>query len=318
MFFVSPPNGDTSQAIPVREDDELAQVMRLLGQSVGVISLGRRIVLVEGQQSSLDKQTYGSILGETGSDLVLVPAGGREALTTFSHVLDTVLSKTIWGVDFFMLADGDAAVSVADMDALSRKSSGRLVRLPRYHLENYFLDPHVMAKLFSELDEADAWTCSSDEIEMVMRGLARPHVSYAAALRVAHRLRTEVGNIDVMPRGVHDIDLATLQDKFKKQREKEEGRVRTVLDSATMATMIESEHTRLNAALDADSDEWRRLIPGRPILNGFASRTKMDLARLKRPHLKAARSVSENPFAEIMAIFAGFTAMSDGAAEVNG
>lgn len=310
VIFVSPPSGEKSQAITVREDDELAKVMRLLGQSVGVISLGRRIVLIEGEQSSLDKQTYGSILGETGSDLVLVPAGGREALTTFSHALDTVLSKTIWGVDFFMLADGDAAVSVANMDALTKKSSGRLKRLPRYHVENYFLDAHVMAKVFAEMDEADAWTRSPEEIEKVMRDLARPFVSYAASLRVAHRLRTDVGNIDVMPKGVHGIDLATLHGKFKDRRDKEEDRVRTVLDRAAVAKLIEDEHAKLTAALDAKGDEWRRIIPGRPILNALAAQTKMDLARLKRLYLRAAKSVDTNPFQEIKHIFAGFTVIA--------
>lgn len=35
------------------------RALRLLGQSIGIVALGKRIVLIEGADSSLDKQTYG-------------------------------------------------------------------------------------------------------------------------------------------------------------------------------------------------------------------------------------------------------------------
>ena len=68
----------------------------MLGHSVGVISLGKRLVLVEGDRASLDKQVYGSIAGNESPDLVIVPVGGKETISSFQRALDTVLTRTIW------------------------------------------------------------------------------------------------------------------------------------------------------------------------------------------------------------------------------
>jgi hypothetical protein len=182
VIFITPPAEAKNQALVVREESEASRILHLLGQSIGVISLGQRLVLIEGERNSLDKQTYGSIVGSDYPELILVPAGGRDALEAFAGALETVLSRTIWGVDFFVLCDGDASVNPAKMQELETKSQGRLRRLPRYHIENYFLDGAVLAQVFKGLqDSPDSWLCNSDRIEERLRELASPLVSYAAA-----------------------------------------------------------------------------------------------------------------------------------------
>ena len=89
VVFVSPPRLETAtqapanQAIPVTEDDETNQALRLLGQSIGIIALGKKLVLIEGEHSSLDKDVYGSIVRDRYPDLVMVPSGGRHVLQSF-------------------------------------------------------------------------------------------------------------------------------------------------------------------------------------------------------------------------------------------
>jgi predicted ATP-binding protein involved in virulence len=56
VIFIAPPKGDdVNQALIVAEDDETHQALKLLGQSIGIISLGKKLVLIEGEQGSLDK-----------------------------------------------------------------------------------------------------------------------------------------------------------------------------------------------------------------------------------------------------------------------
>ena len=98
VVFVSPPRkapdgSPVNQAVPVAEDDETNQALRLLGQSVGIVALGKRIVLIEGTGSSLDKQVYGSILGNQYPGLVLVPTGGKDTIRSFAAVHEKVLSR---------------------------------------------------------------------------------------------------------------------------------------------------------------------------------------------------------------------------------
>ena len=106
-------------------------------------------MLIEGTRSSLDKQTYGSIVGSQYPDLVLVPVGGKESIASFVKAFETVLNKTVWGVDFFMLCDGDTSTSLS----YGADGGGRLRLLPRYHIENYFLDERVLVRLFEALEE---------------------------------------------------------------------------------------------------------------------------------------------------------------------
>ena len=73
VVFVAPPKEPPqNQAVVVREEDETNQALNLLGQSIGIVALGKRLVLIEGTQTSLDKQTYGSILRNRHPNLVLV------------------------------------------------------------------------------------------------------------------------------------------------------------------------------------------------------------------------------------------------------
>lgn len=78
VVFLSPPKAeeDFNQGIKVTEEDETNQALRLLGHSIGIVALGKKIVLVEGKESSLDKQVYGSIIKDQFPELVLVPTGG--------------------------------------------------------------------------------------------------------------------------------------------------------------------------------------------------------------------------------------------------
>ena len=109
VLFLTPPRQDGgNQAIKVREDDDTNQALRLLGQSIGIVALGKKLVLIEGKESSLDKQTYGAILKDRFPNLVLVPSGGRSAIASFALLHREVLERTIWGVEFFMLCDHDA------------------------------------------------------------------------------------------------------------------------------------------------------------------------------------------------------------------
>ena len=85
-------------------------------------------MLIEGTDASLDKQTYGTILRSRFPDLVLVPTGGKGLITSFDRLLTSVLERSIWGVQFFMLCDGDALPYSTDPAQLEKRSSGRLHR----------------------------------------------------------------------------------------------------------------------------------------------------------------------------------------------
>lgn len=309
VIFVAPAhNPPVNQAITVREDDLNATVLNLLGQSVGVISLGRRLVLIEGEKNSLDKQTYGAIVGSDHPELVLVPAGGKGTIKAFTGSLDGVLNKALWGIDWFMLADGDTAAGIADPVETQSRSHGRLRLLPCYHLENYFLDEEVIAAVFAYVDEpGDSWRLDPKQILKILRDLAAPIVSYGAALRVAHRFRLAAGNANLMPKQCQGLDVSSLVAAFETRRLEEKQRIETALDPVAINDSVVTEFQLLNSALDSEDEAWKRLLPGKPILKAFASRANIELALLKRLYIKCAKNHTRDPFATVRAIFDDFS-----------
>jgi hypothetical protein len=308
VVFIAPASEPpVNQAITVREDDDSSSVLNLLGHSVGVISLGQRLVLIEGENKSLDKQTYGAIVGFDHPELVLVPSGGKGILTSFAGALDTVLSKTLWGIDWFMLADGDAVAISNSVAGQGKQPGSRFRRLPRYHLENYFLDEEVLAAVFADIEEPDdSWLREPSRIRDVVRELALPMVSYGAALRIAHQIRLEAGKLDLMPKGCHGLGLPELLAAFESRRSDEKQRIESALDATKVNRLVEAEVRLLSDALRADDEAWKCLLPGRPILAAFAKKAKIEIATLKRLYIRRAKGHERNPFADIRAIFGDF------------
>lgn len=310
VVFLAPPrplqDGSVpNQAIPVTHDDATNRALTLLGHSIGIIALGRRLVLIEGEASSLDKDVYGSIIRGRYPELVLVPSGGKHVIQSFHAIHESILSQAIWGVEFFMLCDQDSVPSAAGSH---EGAKGRLRVLDRYHLENYFLDESVWARAFEPLETAGHWLRDPVMVRSRMRELARGLVSYSVALHVSAEIRQLAGNIDIMPKECHDRSLDEVTALLEAQAAGEKSRVMGALEQVQIRTLAQDFHTRLRVALDADSDEWQKLIPGKPLFRQSASAAGVNPSRMKNLYLSAAASGEQNPFTEIEEIFKTFAA----------
>jgi hypothetical protein len=311
VIFIAPPKVPLiNQAIRVTENDDTHQALRLVGQSIGIVALGKKIVLVEGQHGSLDKQTYGAILRGRFPDLVLVPSGGKGFIQTFGSLNELVLQKTIWGVNFFMLCDGDAVPPGRDVTSLNEASRGRMQVLQRYHLENYFLEAEVITRVFDvlETDASDrAWLRDATAVDDRLKSIARENLSYAAALIVAAHFRERAGNVDLMPRGCHGKTTEELIVLFDERAQGERQRLTDALSATELAEFTRATMTELEQSLSDGT--WKAKVPGRQVLQIFCSNkhSGLDFGRFKTAYIKAASSLSASPFAEIEQVFSGFS-----------
>ncbi len=311
VIFIAPPNDTgTNQAISVTSDDETNQALRLLGQSIGIVALGRRIVLIEGTNASLDKLVYGSIIRNKFQNLVLVPSGGKATITSFSTISSQVLEKTIWGVDFFMLCDGDSTPSSLAETQNGGKGAGRLQVLPRYHLENYFLDERILAQAFSQMEAYESWLTSPEEIRERLRQIARNMISYAVALQVSSIFWHQLGNIDLMPKDCHERSKDELLSLISARARGEQQRVTEAIAESIINQAISEKFQALENSLSDGNDDWKRLIPGRPIIKIFASQAKLDIGRLKMLYLREAEKEDFACFNEIIDMFGHFSSFT--------
>lgn len=305
VIFLTPKKPDHSnQALLVNRDDSTHHALNLLGQSIGIISLGKRLLLIEGNESSLDKQTYGAILKNEFPELVLVPVGGKQTVRSFDDVRNNVLNRVIWGVEFYMLCDRDA---VDDMgpQSLHAHLSDRIHALPAYHLENYFLDEDVIAAVFAEMEPSeDAWLTSPPRIREHLQKLGEQAIPLSVALRVSAVIRERIGNIDVMPKGIsQDTNVNALLDGLRERAKKEEQRIGVALNIEDILELARAEHDKLKLAVSSAGKDWHRDVPGRIILNRFAHMAKLHVGRLKTLYIRHAQNASADPFLEVRNIF---------------
>jgi AAA15 family ATPase/GTPase len=309
VIFLSPKKPDHSnQALMVSREDATHHALNLLGQSIGVISLGKKLLLIEGNEASLDKQTYGAILKNEFPELIMVPVGGKGTITSFQEVMDSVLNRTIWGVEFFLLCDRDALYDIGPKSVESHVS-GRLSILPRYHLENYFLEESVIRAVFAEMEAGESWLLDEEAIGAELRRISLEAVPYAVALKVSAALREAVGNVDVMPKGIDaTTTLDALVSAFHSRATAEAARIGTSLSLPNIGALASQEHAALTDSLANNTHTWKKDIPGRIVLNKFAGRAQMKVGRLKTMYLRHAGRQPIDPFEEVRAIFRAFRA----------
>lgn len=305
VIFIGPPRPDGgNQAVPVRADDDTNEALKLLGHSVGIVALGKKIVLIEGQSTSLDKQVYGAILKNRFPELVLVPSGGKGVISSFEQLNAAVLNRTIWGVEFFMLCDRDAVPLSRTSGQVETEVNGRLRVLTKYHLENYFLDAAVLADVFRPMERPDSWLLDPARIESVLAEIANRQVSYAVALQVAAEFRDRLGNLDLMPKGCHAMQADELADAMKAKAVLERARLASTVDEAEVGARVLALHQAFAEAVRDGS--WKTMLPGRPILGEFASRAGLNQSRLKVSYIRIAERMANGPFGDLVEIFRSF------------
>ncbi len=307
VVFVSPPKGGQNQAVVVREDDATNEALHLIGQSIGIVSLGKRIVLIEGARTSLDKQTYGAILKDRYPNLVLVPSGGKGLIQSFHAVVSNVLSQALWGVDFFMLCDRDSLPiggSAADYEA---RAGGRLRMLDRYHLENYFLEEEVLAQVFKDLEPAGSWLRDPLAIRARLEQIATTMVPYAVALTVSSHFRERYGNVDLIVKGCHGKNADELSSMILQRAHDEASRFGSTLLEPEVEGAVRATFTDLQASVSDGT--WKARIPGKVILEQFAGVANLQSNRLKLRYLAEAERHATHPFQHVIDIFADFSQM---------
>lgn len=300
VVFLAKAKGDgANQATVLRPGGETAEALHALGQSVGVIALGKKVVLIEGREASLDTKIYSTICQNSFPSLVLVPADGKADLENFDKLNSNVLEKTLWGVEFFMLADRDCAVG-------SHSDSNRFRVLPRYHLENYLLDSQILASCFAVFEQAGSWLCDPEQIEDRLRFIASEKVSYAASLIASAQLRRQAGNVSIMPKGVHGLSKDDLLSKVQQRVAEERQRMDAVLGATQVEDAFSSAYDLVSKDV-ANGLEWKVTVPGKPIFAQFCNDAQIQSGRLKNLYITRALEDGSGIFGDITSIFQSFS-----------
>jgi hypothetical protein len=136
--------------------------------------------------------------------------------------------------------------------------------LPRYHLENYFLEESVIAPIFDDMEREGSWLRDPASIRSRIEQLSIQAIPVAVALKVAAAAREGVGNIDIMPGGINqDTTADELVSKIIERASSEKARVSLGLDLQSLEKLAREEYSALMASFGDGSNRWKYDIPGR-------------------------------------------------------
>jgi len=301
IFLTKSKEDGSNQATILKPDGETTEALSALGQSVGVVALGKKLVLIEGREASLDAKLYSSIVQARYPELVLVPSDGRADLENFDRLNEKILNRTLWGVQFFMLADRDC-------DVATNGQSSRFRILPRYHVENYFLDQSILAYCFELLEPADSWLRDPAQINARLQAIAENRKGYAAALIAAAKVRRDAGNVSVKPGGIHSMSKEEMAEAARQKAAAEKARLDSVLDPNTVADCFSQAYDEIEHQL-SDDQRWKANIPGKQVFAQFCSDAKIQPGRLKNMYIAHALERRPDTFMEIYEIFEAFRSL---------
>ena len=254
VHFVRPKirAGAGNQVIRIDQSNvEAFKAIPNIRETIGMVSVGKKLLFVEGGNTSIDRNVFATIAKATKTDLAIVPSDSCTNVNNMALMCDT-LEKGLFGVELFMVRDRDGLVQ-QQLDTFAQKSKGRLVFLPFYHIENAFLDPMAIASIAKSILLSNAPSVAA--IEQKMLELAKGQLNHTISLYVKHEIYFSAGNFDVSP-GI-EITGATTTAEIAAAMNRRKNSLLTTYASDFTESYIESRLAHWKTTLEsAISSSW--------------------------------------------------------------
>ena len=240
--------------------DSHSELMPLIGQSLGQFAVGKKILFIEGERSSIDRVVYQKLAENSNSEVRVVPCGGINNIMSLNTIAEE-LRKSIFGVALYMVRDRDGLNS-QQIEKLN--SSGHLHVLAKRHIENYFLDAKLLFEVAKKLylNESQPLLCEAfidDELTRIAKeqreqNLAQNFKDYVAtnhALKIPSLSGLQEKNLQETALGLSE----SLQGNLVELNEN--------LSKPKISSWLNDEAARIEAQLNDGS--WKEFFHGKTI-----------------------------------------------------
>lgn len=137
---------DDNQLKRVTADENLHGVLSELMGSRGLISFNQRIVFIEGEEASADREIYEALFPPSEHNISFVPAGNSSTVRKTAEKVNALLTSAVSFQQYFCIVDQDIERSEEDPTG-----GNRLFRLPVYHVENFLLEEKTILEATKQM-----------------------------------------------------------------------------------------------------------------------------------------------------------------------
>lgn len=152
-FFVAR-DGTSATVKRASDADQAENLLKEMFGFSGYIGVGRSLVFLEGEASSIDRKLFSRLFGPDMASVKLVPAGGVETVGRVNSAVLQIIESGLARMSFYAVRDRDYLTD-AEVAAYDAHPSGRFRVLKRCHIENYLLDDVVLSEVLREIYEVD-------------------------------------------------------------------------------------------------------------------------------------------------------------------
>lgn len=231
-----------NQFVRVTSSQELHTALAEVMGSRGLISFNQRIIFIEGEDSSADREVYERLYPPGTHHVSFVPAGNSATVRKTAERINELLSSSIEFQHYYSIIDGDIDRSIP---APVPPRGKRLFQLPVYHVENLLLIDNLILNAMKDMMGSQCPYARESEVEAVLR------------------------QIVVSPQHIQPYARAMLDSRLAKAAKEAHDAVfrRQVPATQAVSTFAETEADATQAMRTAVTDgTWRAKCKGRDVL----------------------------------------------------
>lgn len=160
------PNGEENQFLKVSSNTDLHLTLSEIMGSKGFVSLNKKIVFIEGEESSTDIELYERLFPIKENNISFIPAGNSLTVKSTAEKVNILLTEGNTFQQYYCIIDGDFE---RHDDTLDLKN---IFQLPVYHVENFLLDKNVVFQSLNQILGKRMPYNTPGEIEEVFKRIA--------------------------------------------------------------------------------------------------------------------------------------------------
>lgn len=300
VFFIDSVQTGANQAHRLSDlNHSHHEVVQLIGQNLGLFAVGKKLVFVEGENSSIDRLTYHTISQTIDKELKITPIGSVLNLMTLNKIEEQI-RNTIFGIEIFMIRDRDG---LDDNQISAIENSGRVKCLKRRHIENYFLDGEILFMVAEQLYLTRTNpTLTTEYIKNETKRIAKESINFNLFKNAKDYLSL---NYHLKHPKVKKVEEKTTNEIKKEIIDGVQTNLSSLsneLDTSKISEWLDKEEAKLLKMLD--SDEWINNFQGKLIFTKIcADVLKEDTLRVKQAYVDIALNKKPSAIQDLLDIF---------------
>jgi len=247
-------------------DEDKYETFRSVAGDVGIVTLGQRIVFLEGAEWT-DKSILESFFEDYKGKVVFVPSGSvREVMRISDKILKLLQTSARFNF-YYAIRDRDY-MGDEQRKSIMETGNERLYVWERYHVENYLLDFNAIYNVLSR--NVTPCPCSNPEdVKEKMIAILQNNRDRFISRMVNHEVNNKLKRI------YFDIGFENIEEQAQTKAKYLKDKLAPILGPDNIKDIISSKSREFQTALE--SSEWIKILPARDMLKLFISKYGQEL-----------------------------------------